>query len=83
MLKSALGAGALFGFGLAFSTTAWVWPRASLWQLLPACAHGALVAAWPIDRIDPVIRALFRAAGGWLAHAPVLPLSCPTYPKVT
>jgi transcription antitermination protein NusB len=23
----------------------------------------ALVAAWPIDRIDPVIRALFRAAG--------------------
>lgn len=24
----------------------------------------ALMAAWPIDRIDPVIRALFRAAGG-------------------
>jgi transcription antitermination protein NusB len=24
----------------------------------------ALVAAWPIDRIDPVIRALFRACGG-------------------
>ena len=24
----------------------------------------ALVAAWPIDRIDPVLRALFRAAGG-------------------
>ncbi len=23
----------------------------------------ALVAAWPIDRIDPVLRALFRAAG--------------------
>ena len=26
----------------------------------------ALVAKWPIDRIDPVIRALFRAAGGEL-----------------
>lgn len=26
----------------------------------------ALVAAWPIDRIDPVLRALFRAAGGEL-----------------
>jgi N utilization substance protein B len=24
----------------------------------------ALVATWPIDRIDPVLRALFRAAGG-------------------
>ncbi len=24
----------------------------------------ALIAAWPIDRIDPVLRALFRAAGG-------------------
>ncbi|MDO8313347.1 MAG: transcription antitermination factor NusB [Sideroxyarcus sp.] len=24
----------------------------------------ALVAQWPIDRIDPVLRALFRAAGG-------------------
>ena len=27
----------------------------------------ALVAAWPIDRIDPVLRALFRAAGAELA----------------
>ena len=26
----------------------------------------ALVAAWPIDRIDPTIRALFRAAGAEL-----------------
>ena len=24
---------------------------------------GALVATWPIDRIDPTLRALFRAAG--------------------
>ena len=31
--------------------------------------HGtdrALVAKWPIDRIDPVLRALFRAAGAEL-----------------
>lgn len=27
----------------------------------------ALVAAWPIDRIDPVLRALFRAAGAELS----------------
>jgi N utilization substance protein B len=27
----------------------------------------ALVAKWPIDRIDPVLRALFRAAGGELS----------------
>jgi N utilization substance protein B len=26
----------------------------------------ALVAKWPIDRIDPVLRGLFRAAGGEL-----------------
>jgi len=29
----------------------------------------ALVAKWPIDRIDPTLRALFRAAGGELMHA--------------
>lgn len=28
----------------------------------------ALVAKWPIDRIDPVLRALFRAAGGELVE---------------
>lgn len=36
----------------------------------------ALVAAWPIGRIDPVLRALFRAAGGEL-------LEIGTPPKVT
>ena len=36
----------------------------------------ALVAAWPIDRIDPVIRALFRAAGAEL-------VDMATPPKVT
>ena len=28
--------------------------------------HEALVARWPIDRIDPTLRALFRAAGAEL-----------------
>lgn len=35
----------------------------------------ALVAKWPIGRIDPVLRALFRAAGGEM-------LEMPTPPKV-
>jgi N utilization substance protein B len=38
--------------------------------------HRALVARWPIDRIDPTLRALFRAAGAELAAAD-------TPPKVT
>ena len=33
----------------------------------------ALVAKWPIDRIDPVLRALFRAAGGELVDMPTPP----------
>jgi transcription antitermination protein NusB len=33
----------------------------------------ALVAAWPIDRIDPVLRALFRAAGAELVELPTPP----------
>jgi N utilization substance protein B len=37
--------------------------------------HRALVAKWPIDRIDPTLRALFRAAGAEL-------LSDKTPPKV-
>lgn len=36
----------------------------------------ALVAKWPIDRIDPVLRALFRAAGAEL-------VASDTPPKVT
>jgi N utilization substance protein B len=35
----------------------------------------ALIAAWPIDRIDPVLRALFRAAGAEIVE-------CGTPPKV-
>jgi N utilization substance protein B len=33
----------------------------------------ALVAKWPIARIDPVIRALFRAAGAELSAMPTPP----------
>ncbi|MEE9388803.1 MAG: transcription antitermination factor NusB [Paracoccaceae bacterium] len=33
----------------------------------------ALVATWPIARIDPTLRALFRAAGAELAHAKTPP----------
>jgi N utilization substance protein B len=37
---------------------------AVMWQArIDQMTDRALVAAWPIDRIDPVIRALFRAAG--------------------
>jgi N utilization substance protein B len=38
--------------------------------------HAALVARWPIARIDPTLRALFRAAGAEL-------LATDTPPKVT
>jgi len=38
--------------------------------------HHALVVRWPIDRIDPTLRALFRAAGAEL-------VSTDTPPKVT
>ncbi len=33
----------------------------------------ALVAKWPIDRIDPTLRALFRAAGAELTHGEAPP----------
>jgi transcription antitermination protein NusB len=37
------------------------------WQAkIDQMTDNALVAKWPIDRIDPVIRALFRAAGAEL-----------------
>jgi len=32
--------------GLGFLSTALIWPRVSLWQLLPALVHGAVVSAW-------------------------------------
>jgi N utilization substance protein B len=39
--------------------------RAVNWQArIDQMTDRALVARWPIDRIDPVLRALFRAAGG-------------------
>lgn len=36
--------------------------------LIDQMTDRALVAKWPIDRIDPVLRALFRAAGGELTQ---------------
>ncbi len=33
----------------------------------------ALVAKWPIDRIDPVLRALFRSAGAEMMEMPTPP----------
>jgi N utilization substance protein B len=36
--------------------------------LIDQMTDRALVAKWPIDRIDPVIRALFRAAGAELTQ---------------
>ena len=33
----------------------------------------ALVAKWPIERIDPVLRALFRAAGAEMTEMPTPP----------
>ncbi|SPJ24350.1 transcription antitermination factor NusB [Palleronia abyssalis] len=39
------------------------------WQnRIDQLTHAALVAKWPIDRIDPVLRALFRAAGAELSQ---------------
>lgn len=41
--------------------------KAVNWQAkIDQMTDRALVAKWPIDRIDPVIRALFRAAGAEL-----------------
>ena len=38
----------------------------------------ALVAKWPIDRIDPVLRALFRAAGAEMVDMVTPPRMAPT-----
>jgi len=41
--------------------------QAVIWQAkIDQMTDRALVAAWPIDRIDPVLRSLFRAAGAEL-----------------
>ena len=41
--------------------------RAVNWQAkIDQMTDRALVAKWPIDRIDPMLRALFRAAGAEL-----------------
>ena len=44
------------------------------WQArIDQMTERALVAQWPIDRIDPVLRALFRAAGAELVGSEVPP----------
>jgi N utilization substance protein B len=44
------------------------------WQaLIDQLTDRALVAKWPIDRIDPVLRALFRAAGAELTQTDTPP----------
>jgi transcription antitermination protein NusB len=44
------------------------------WQAkIDQLTHRALVAKWPIDRIDPVLRALFRAAGAELLQGAAPP----------
>ncbi|QFU08677.1 transcription antitermination protein NusB [Rhodobacteraceae bacterium THAF1] len=44
------------------------------WQAkIDQLTHTALVAKWPIDRIDPVLRALFRAAGAELVEGKAPP----------
>jgi N utilization substance protein B len=51
--------------------------KAVNWQAkIDQLTDRALVAQWPIDRIDPVLRALFRAAGAEL-------VDMVTPPKVT
>ena len=48
--------------------------RAVNWQAkIDQLTDRALVAKWPIDRIDPVLRALFRAAGAELVDMPTPP----------
>lgn len=41
--------------------------------LIDQMTDRALVAAWPIDRIDPVLRALFRAAGAEITRLAIPP----------
>ena len=44
------------------------------WQaMIDQLTDRALVAKWPIDRIDPVLRALFRAAGAELTQTDTPP----------
>lgn len=38
--------GLQIAIGLAFFSTALLWPRVSFWQLIPASLHGGAVAAW-------------------------------------
>jgi transcription antitermination protein NusB len=49
--------------------------EAVTWQArIDQLTDHALVAAWPIDRIDPTLRALFRAAGAELVATSTPPV---------
>jgi transcription antitermination protein NusB len=49
--------------------------EAVTWQArIDQLTDRALVAAWPIDRIDPTLRALFRAAGAELVATSTPPV---------
>ena len=48
--------------GAIFYVISWGWPRTSLWQLIPATLHLALVAGWLLR--DPLRRVLQRGGFG-------------------
>jgi O-antigen/teichoic acid export membrane protein len=49
--------GLQIGVGCVFFSTAWLWPRSSLWQLIPACLHAGVVATWIVRH---PLRNIFR-----------------------
>jgi O-antigen/teichoic acid export membrane protein len=50
--------GLQIAIGLVFASTIFVWPRQSLWQLIPAFLHGSAISALLLHQ--PVRRFLFR-----------------------
>ncbi|HYR23444.1 MAG TPA: oligosaccharide flippase family protein [Chthoniobacterales bacterium] len=54
--------------GLAFASTIFFLPRLSLWQLIPACLHGCIIAVWVLH--DPV-RTTFLKMRGSISHGTI------------
>ncbi len=54
--------------GLAFSSTIFLWPRHSLWQLIPAFVHGGVISALLLHQ--PVKNFLFRTNATATARVP-------------
>ena len=54
--------GLQLAIGLGFLSTALVWPPTSLWQLLPALLHGAIVSAWLLRK--PAAKFFVRLRSG-------------------